>query len=43
MKYTKPQITNTESASFAIMQIGKQSPVHDAGLQTSNPAYEADE
>ena len=43
MKYTKPQITGNESASFAIMSQQKQSPVSDISLQTTNAAYEADE
>jgi hypothetical protein len=45
MKYTKPQITNTATASFAIMQLGKIGGSSDNPVaQTSlNPAYSADE
>jgi hypothetical protein len=45
MKYTKPQITNTANASFAIMNTGlKVAPGND-GMPgfTTDPAYSADE
>jgi hypothetical protein len=46
MKYTKPQITNTASAAFAIMDLGAKvsgpSDSADNNL-TINPAYSADE
>jgi hypothetical protein len=45
MKYTKPQITNTEAASLAIMSTGQKENVLpiDNSLQQTNAAYSADE
>jgi hypothetical protein len=46
MKYTKPQITNVESASSAIMNtgVGKvQGGGDSAPDMITNPAYSADE
>jgi hypothetical protein len=46
MQYTKPHITNTEHASFAIMNTGGQKealPMVDNSLQNTIPAYSADE
>ena len=43
MKYTKPQIINTEAASCAIMNQQKQDVIADSLPHSSNAAYSADE
>jgi hypothetical protein len=45
MKYTKPQITHAENASFAIMNTGGKDPAPqiDSSLMNTNPGYSADE
>jgi len=43
MKYTKPEITSIDRASFAVMSQQKQSPVSENAFTTTTPAYEADE